>query len=159
MFVSALKKYKLLPIFIDYYKIDHPRLTINTLKIISAITENKDISLDDLISFNLIQRSISILKEYITKNQEWAYEVLLEINVNFFLKLFESLTLQKVVLPPLDQQIYSPLMQLDSSQQATRALEPIFEIYDSFFTLVEYPDYNVVEKTIKLINYMMVVFG
>ena len=65
MFVSALKKYKLLSLFIDYYKIDHPRLTINTLRIIACITENKEIILDELIGFNLINKSVSILKEYI----------------------------------------------------------------------------------------------
>ena len=65
MFVSALKKHKLLSLFVDYYKIDHPRLTINTLRIIASITENKEIILDELIGFNLINKSVSILKEYI----------------------------------------------------------------------------------------------
>ena len=65
MFVSALKKYKLINIFIDFYKIDHPRLTINTLKIISSITEDKEVTLDELITFNLINKSITILKVYI----------------------------------------------------------------------------------------------
>jgi len=40
-----------------------------------------------------------------------------------------------------------------------KAYEPIFDIYENIFFLIENPDYNIVEKALKLISYIMILYG
>jgi len=40
-----------------------------------------------------------------------------------------------------------------------KAYEPIFDIYENIFYLIKNPDYNVLEKALKLINFMMILYG
>ena len=51
-FVSILKSLKFLNLIMDFFNVNNPKLSLVTLKLIGRIVECKDISLEDLASFN-----------------------------------------------------------------------------------------------------------
>lgn len=59
-FVSALKNLKYLNIIMDFFNVNNPKLSVVTLKLISRIVECKDITLEDLSSFNFFA-NVSII--------------------------------------------------------------------------------------------------
>jgi len=44
----------MLGLFLEYFNTDHPRLTANTLKIITRIVESKDVTLEELGAFSFL---------------------------------------------------------------------------------------------------------
>lgn len=54
VFVSYLKNLKYLNVIMDFFNVNNPKLSVVTLKLISRIVECKEISLEDLSSFNFL---------------------------------------------------------------------------------------------------------
>lgn len=59
-YVSALKNLKYLNIIMDFFNVNNPKLSVVTLKLISRIVECKEITLEDLASFNFFA-NVSII--------------------------------------------------------------------------------------------------
>ena len=57
-FVSILKNLKYLNIIMDFFNASNPKLSLVTLKLIGRIVESKDITLEDLASFNFLPNVI-----------------------------------------------------------------------------------------------------
>jgi len=55
-FVGILNKLKLIGILLEYFVVGHPRLNNHTLKIVKHILDSGEVSIEELHSYNLIQK-------------------------------------------------------------------------------------------------------
>lgn len=107
-FVTKLKQKKMLGLFLEYFNSSHPRLTSNTLKIITRIVECKDVTLDELNSMNFLSKAVNILKHFWANNQEWCYEELLDILHHLLFKIIDVLKSMKIATTTLEN-TYTPI--------------------------------------------------
>ncbi|KRX08559.1 Protein kinase-like domain [Pseudocohnilembus persalinus] len=160
IFVSYLRRQKLHLVFYEYFKKDHPRLTKNTLRIICQLISFKEVTIDELLSINILQNSISIFKQQIQLQQDWALEDLMEIILISFKKLFETLQKQNV-----------PIQNPDSSTNLTsfpykealsylqNNFDLILDLSEQICQLLNNQDYNIQEKSAHLCQYLIYVFS
>jgi hypothetical protein len=108
-FVTKLKQKKMLGLFLEYFNANHPRLTANTLKIISRIVECRDVTLEELVGMNFVNKAASILKHFWSYQQEWCYEELLDILLSLITKIVDYLKANKINIIALET-AYNPIV-------------------------------------------------
>jgi serine/threonine-protein kinase ULK4 len=78
-FVVILSKLKLIEVLFSYFEVNHSKFNAFTIKIIRAIINSREISLQDLMALNIVDKMNGILKDVMQSNQEWCTDHLLEI--------------------------------------------------------------------------------
>ena len=63
----------------DYFQVGHAKFNAATLKIIRAIVASREISLEELLEMQIIDKINKIMAEFISTNPEWCSDHLLVI--------------------------------------------------------------------------------
>lgn len=64
----------------EFYVVNHPSLNKNTIKIVKALIEAKELTFQELKDFRIIDKTYQLIKTMLANKQEWCIELLLDIN-------------------------------------------------------------------------------
>jgi len=149
----------LLALFLDYFNINHPRLTSNTLRIIIKIVECKDVSLEELQSFGFASKLVAIFRNFYTNQQEWCYEELLDILSNLFLKILDTLKAAKISVNNVDTMTNPSFLNEANALPIVKPNEQLVELLDILVALTAHVENIIAEKSITALTYLLYIFG
>ena len=93
-FVIILKKLDLISLLFECFAIGHAKFNANTVKIVRAIVQSREIDIEELLSLQLLPRINGIMADVVAKNPEWCSDHLLCI-MNEMLHLAAELKKRK----------------------------------------------------------------
>jgi len=70
---------KVLKILCEYYQVGHARLNRYTLKIMQACINAKQVSLNEMVSMNILSNTHLLMASMVKNRQEQSIEVMLDI--------------------------------------------------------------------------------
>ena len=93
-FVIILKKLDLITLLFECFAIGHAKFNANTVKIVRAIVQSREIDIEELLNLQLLSRINGIMADVVAKNPEWCSDHLLCI-MNEMLHLAAELKKRK----------------------------------------------------------------
>mmetsp|Transcript_27646 Transcript_27646/g.26669 ORF Transcript_27646/g.26669 Transcript_27646/m.26669 type:complete len:118 (+) Transcript_27646:3131-3484(+) len=78
-FVTIIKKLRLIQILLDYFTVGHAKFNSFTVKIVKQIVASREVELEELVQYHIIDKVNGIMTSVMSNNQEWCTDLLLEI--------------------------------------------------------------------------------
>eukprot|EP01016_Furgasonia_blochmanni_P048086 TRINITY_DN7124_c0_g1_i6.p1 TRINITY_DN7124_c0_g1~~TRINITY_DN7124_c0_g1_i6.p1 ORF type:complete len:323 (-),score=76.39 TRINITY_DN7124_c0_g1_i6:460-1428(-) len=159
-FIAKLKKVKIANVILDAFTLNNQKLLTNTIKLVSRFVESSELSYEEMIAFNVMNKSAAILKHYWSANQEWCLDDLLDIIFGVLLKLLECLKMNKVaIISPENTLVPSTIIMDPNTLSLVAAIEGVFDIYDILFAILNQDDNVLADKAANILIYLNYIFG
>lgn len=97
----------LIQVICEFYVVNHPSLNKNTIKIMKALIEAKELSFNELRDYRLIDKTYQLIKTMLANKQEWCIELLLDINHDMLTRFNDVVKTREKEIGKLIDDIFS----------------------------------------------------
>ena len=97
----------LIQVICEFYMVNHPNLNKNTIKIVKALMQAKELSFNELRDYRIIEKTYQLIKTMLANKQEWCIELLLDINHDLLSRFNDVVKTEEKEIGKLIDDIFS----------------------------------------------------